>query len=248
MQTYPNALLVMFRDKKIATMEELKVLLGTNANMTVFRKLKELSYLSSYSHKGKYYTLYDVVDFNAQGLWQFKSVWFSQYGNLLKTVHNFINLSEMGYSANELEVDLHVEVRRPLLQLTETKVIYREKVSGIYIYVSNDPIIRKRQLLLRKDLSSISTGNMEIVTLTHEIKAAIFLFYSILDEKQRRLYAGLEALKIGHGGDRKIAEILGLDVHTVARGRKELFESDVDPHTVRKKGAGRKSIKKKFRK
>ena len=51
-----------------------------------------------------------------------------------------------------------------------------------------------------------------------ELRAAIILFYSLLDERQRRLYAALESLKIGHGGDRRIAELLGLDAGTVARG------------------------------
>ena len=61
-------------------------------------------------------------------------------------------------------------------------------------------------------------------------------------EKQRRLYAGLESFKLGHGGDRRIAEFLGLDVHTVARGRRELFRGDVQQEGVRKKGAGRKAV------
>ena len=34
---------------------------------------------------------------------------------------------------------------------------------------------------------------------------------SLLDEKQRRLYAGPESLKLGYGGDRKVAEFLGMD-------------------------------------
>ena len=42
---------------KIATMPELKTILGTSVKMTVIRKLKELSYYTSYSHRGKYYTL-----------------------------------------------------------------------------------------------------------------------------------------------------------------------------------------------
>ena len=46
-----------------------------------------------------------------------------------------------------------------------------------------------------------------------ELKAAVILFFSLLDEKQRRLYAGLEAVRIGHGGDRRVAELLGVDVH-----------------------------------
>ena len=56
-----------------------------------------------------------------------------------------------------------------------------------------------------------------------ELRAAIVLFFSVLDEKQRRLYAGLEALKTGRGGDARIAELLGLDGGTVARGRRELL-------------------------
>ena len=52
-----------------------------------------------------------------------------------------------------------------------------------------------------------------------ELKAAILLFYSLLDEQQRRLFAGLESIKLGHGGDSVLAEFLGLDPHTVARGR-----------------------------
>ena len=51
-----------------------------------------------------------------------------------------------------------------------------------------------------------------------ELKAAIVLFYSLLDEKQRRLYAGVEAMKLGHGGDQQIAELLGMDPSTVAMG------------------------------
>src|SRR5713101_7374319 len=45
------------RLKKIATLPELKEVLGTTVDTTVFRKLKELSYRSSYSHRGRYYTL-----------------------------------------------------------------------------------------------------------------------------------------------------------------------------------------------
>ena len=38
-----------------------------------------------------------------------------------------------------------------------------------------------------------------------ELRAAIVLFASLLDERQRRLYAGLESLKCGWGGDTRIA-------------------------------------------
>ncbi len=41
-----------------------------------------------------------------------------------------------------------------------------------------------------------------------------------------------------------MAEILGLDVSTVARGRRELLEHDVNVERVRKAGAGRKAVEK----
>jgi hypothetical protein len=55
------------RVKKIATLPELKQALGTTVNITVFRKLKELSYRSSYSHRGRYYTLDEIPQFDPQG-------------------------------------------------------------------------------------------------------------------------------------------------------------------------------------
>ena len=58
------------------------------------------------------------------------------------------------------------------------------------------------------------------------------------------MYAGLESFKLGHGGDRKIADLLGLDVGTVAKGRRDLLTQDVEHERVRKVGGGRKSVKK----
>ena len=78
-----------------------------------------------------------------------------------------------------------------------------------------------------------------------ELKAAVVLFYSLLDEKQRRLYAGVEAMKLGHGGDQQIAELLGMDPSTVARGRRELLMRDVELDGVRRKGGGRRAVQKK---
>ena len=47
-------------------------------------------------------------------------------------------------------------------------------------------------------------------------------FYNSLNEKDGRRYAGLEALKIGHGGRSYIAEVLGCSRHTVSKGASEV--------------------------
>ena len=78
-----------------------------------------------------------------------------------------------------------------------------------------------------------------------ELRAAILLFASLLDERQRRLFAGLEALKCGWGDDRRIAQLLGIDPSTVAAGRRQLVERDVELDPVRRAGGGRKPTEKK---
>ena len=60
-QFQANNLAKLLRKQKTATLEELKRVLGTAVTVTVFRKLKTLAYRSSYSHRGRYYTLDEVA-------------------------------------------------------------------------------------------------------------------------------------------------------------------------------------------
>ena len=239
-----NSLLI---DQKIATLDTLKAELNTQSTMTVYRKLKALGYLSSYSHRGKYYTLKDIAEFDHLGLWSYHSVWFSKYGNLSETTCEFIQSSNAGLSSDELQDILHVEVKQPLLKLYQDKKIDRKKYSGRYIYFSFDSAKRRRQITARKNTQIELDIDLllEVESMADELKAAIILFFSLLNEKQRRLYAGLEAYRIGYSGDKKIAELLGLDPHTVAKGRKEIFSPALETEGIRKKGGGRKSAEKK---
>jgi len=54
------------------------------------------------------------------------------------------------------------------------------------------------------------------------------VFMSRLDEQQRRWYVALESHKIGQGGDTLMAQITGMDVETIRRGRRELDEELID--------------------
>ena len=108
----------LLKKKKIATMTELKQALGTNADATVFRKLKQLSARSSFSHRGRYYTLDEIAQFDDWGLWSFRDVHFSKYGTLLSTAQTLVESSEAGYFASELERLLQVSVKDALRQLT----------------------------------------------------------------------------------------------------------------------------------
>ncbi len=243
-------LLVTYLNKnKIATIEEIKNVLNTQSRMTVFRRLSKLDYLSSYSHSGKYYSLKRIARYNKDGLWCYKSILFSKFGTLKKTLEILISQSKSGYTASELNQIVQIKVEDALLELLKSKIINRKKLSNVYVYLSSAVNFAKKQEITRKDQINYQNDlKMRPEVLMNELKAALIIFYSTLNEKQRRFYAGFESLKLGYGGDKQIAELLNIDKRTVAKGRRELLEGDVDLDTIRGAGGGRKQIKKKSQK
>ena len=220
-------------------MPEMKAALGTRVDVTVFRKLATLDYLTSYSHRGGYYTLDSIPRFDSQGLWCGRGAWFSPYGTLLNTAAALVLEAPAGYFAGELEAVLHVPVKDALRQLAQAHRVDRQDFHGLYLYTTTDRMRRQEQRAARQSQwESVDTEQEHLC-------AAIVLFYSLLDEQQRRLYAGLESFKQGHGGDRKMAQALGLDEQTVARGRRELLAGRVQRERVRRPGGGRPRAEKK---
>lgn len=245
-----DALVKLFRKQKIATMSELMNALGGAARRTVFRKLNELPYLASYSHRGRYYTIDEIARFDEQGIWSHRNVWFSIHGTLLSTAATIVQSSEGGHFVDELDNMLHIGTKDALRKLVRNFRITREQLAGQFLYCATDAEHRRQQILARRILLAVPgiTGSLpDSDIMPDELKAAIVLFFSLLDEKQRRLYAGLEALKTGRGGDIRIAELFGLGRGTVARGREELLAQDVETDCIRKRGGGRKATEKKRR-
>lgn len=211
--------------------------------MTVFRKLAQLAYLTSYSHRGKYYALTSSCQFDANGLWSHQGIRFSTHGTLLNTCKQLVEQAPAGYSANELNSVLHVQTRQTLLQLLHRHRIGREKLGGLLVYLAREGTARARQITARRGLAQAGAASACEDALAHEVQAATILFFGLLDERQRRLFAGLEAMKVGRGGAARVAALLRMDPHTVAKGRLELLREDIDPTRVRKAGGGRTARK-----
>ncbi len=169
---------------------------------------------------------------------------FSRFGSLLDTSERFVTDAERGLFTSELVKLLHVEVHEPLLRLVRQRRVAREKVSGAYLYCARDTARRKAQLLAR-ELGPPSPEQQRRDVALDQSKAALVLLLGMLDERQRRLFAGLESMLLGWGGDRRIAELTGLNVHTIAKGRRELLEGKLAAEDIRRPGGGRKSVEKK---
>jgi len=233
---YPSdRLATLLRDQKVATMPQLKSALGTSVTFTVLRKLAPLGYRSSYSHSGTCFTLDSIAQYDERGLWSYHGIHFSRHGTLLKTAATLVTNAPAGYFTDELDGLVHVAAKDALRQLVEQHRLWRRKLAGRYLYCDQERPRRQEQWAARQAQQRPDDT----------LQAAIVLFYSLLDEQQRRLYAGLESLEWGHGGDQQIAQLLGLDAETVARGRAELLSGQVLRERVRRRGGGRPQAEKK---
>ncbi|HID40003.1 MAG TPA: hypothetical protein EYP36_10885 [Calditrichaeota bacterium] len=181
------------------TIEDLKIILQTNSRMTIFRKLKQIPYKSSYSHCGKYYTLDTMAQYDKYGVWGYGNVFFSKYGTLKNTVLVNIENCKTGLTACELEDFLHIPVYNTALDLYKTQQVKRKQIGKEYVYLSLQG--GKAQFALRK--KEIQSRHSVVKDDTEEYLA---LFMSLLNERQKRLFAGYESLKLGYGGDKQIAK------------------------------------------
>ena len=230
-----ESLKALFERTPVTTLPQLKAALGTAVDLTVFRKLAALPYRTSYSHRGAYYTLDTLAPYDEQGLWSYQDIHFSRHGTLLDTAAALVIQASAGYFTDELDSVVHVTTKDALRQLVQRGRLDRLECEGRYLYCAPERERCQQQWAARQAQQEPED----------KFQAALVLFYSLLDEQQRRLFAGLESLDWGHGGDQRMARMLGLDADTVARGRTELLSGQVLRERVRRVGGGRPRVEKK---
>jgi hypothetical protein len=154
MLSKPDALKALrgfFKKKQVAMLPDIYALLGTTSRMSVFRRLRELDYLSSFSDAGRYYTLPSVANFDPQGLWFYEAVGFSRFGNLKETVIHLVDQSVAGKTHEELEQQLRVRVHNTLLELVRCEKLTREAFEGVFVYLNRRTERAQQQLARRRE-------------------------------------------------------------------------------------------------
>jgi hypothetical protein len=240
-------LVELLEKERILTFDRIAEALGRPSRITVFRKLERLGGRASYSHRGRYQTLDRIAEYNENGLWSFRGVRFSRQGTLLQTIVHLVEHAMQGYFASELQALVQVRVHNALAHLYGAKLLDREQLADQYLYVS--PTGGKDQLERRCEAiqQAHERGSPGIEEVPEELRESMRWLLSVLNEKQRRLYLGLESMRVGHGGDVKISWITGVNVKTVAQGRRQLLARNVTAERIREVGGGRRSLKKKRR-
>lgn len=144
----------LFHRTLVVEMNDLYQVLHTQCRMNVFRRLKEIGYLTSYTHTGRYYTLDDIPKFDEMGLWFYQDVGFSKSGSLKATITALVDCSLTGFTHEELEGLLHIRVHNTLLALVREKAVEREDWKGTYLYVSSSKEVAFDQQKRRQDLQT----------------------------------------------------------------------------------------------
>ena len=143
----------LLRKCRVVTMSDLCEVIGSSSRMTVFRRLRQIEYVTSYTHAGRYYTLYDIARFDSDGIWFYDDIGFSQNGSLKNTVIYLVDGSDAGKFHFDLERQLRVRVHNVLLDLVKSKQIERIKFDGQYLYLNSDKEQSTKQIEQRDKLS-----------------------------------------------------------------------------------------------
>ena len=240
-EQYPTSRLVQWLEKeRMLTLDRVAEALGRPARITVFRKLAQLGSRASYSHRGRYHTLDRIAEYDEDGLWSFRGVHFSQHGTLGQTIVSLVERSEEGYFASELQTLLQVRVHNALAQLQGAGRLSREQLADQYLYLSptsGPEQLQKRYERMRRAQAS-GSADLE----PDELGESMRWLLTVLNEKQRRLYLGLESMRLGQGGDLKISRRTGVNVKTIALGRRQLQQRQITTERLRAVGGGRPAL------
>lgn len=133
-----QAIQKLFRRTPVADLDALYDALQTRSRMSVFRRLREVGYRSSYTHAGRYYTLEAIPRFDERGLWFHQDVGFSHWGTLTATLTEWVETAPLGFTHEELEGLLHLRVHNTLLGLVRTGRLGRVRFLGTYLYACAD--------------------------------------------------------------------------------------------------------------
>jgi len=133
-----DRLVKLLRRRRVVELRDLFEALGTRSRMTVFRRLREVAYRTSFTPRGQYYTLAEFPQLDEWGLWFHRDIGFSRSGTLKETIAVQAEQVPDGRTHGELSHLLGVRAHNPLLELVHEGRIDRERYRAQHLYVSAD--------------------------------------------------------------------------------------------------------------
>ena len=143
-----SAVIGSFKKEKVVTVVLLATWLSCSI-VTARRRLKAWNACTSYNRNGRYYTLPEIAEFDDNGLWRYRGIFFSKHGNLKQTLVHLVTVSAQGLSGAELGELPGLQPRSFLSHFRDHPALYRKHVMGRWIWFAADPGIREKQTRVR---------------------------------------------------------------------------------------------------
>ena len=209
-----TAVIRSFKKQKVVTIDLLASWLSCSV-VTARRRLKAWRAYTSYNRNGRYYTLPEIAQFDDTGLWRYRGAFFSKHGNLKQTLVHLVIHSVQGLSGAELGEILGLQPRSFLSHFRDNPAIYREKMTGRWIWFAAEPGTREQQMQARLDegdaRESLMPSDMEAVMILVDL---IWHPESDVEQIARRLKS--KQLDIDAAAIRQLLKHHGLLKKTVA--------------------------------
>jgi hypothetical protein len=124
--------------------------LRTASRTTVFRALRAVGALTSFSHTGRYYTLTRIPRFDPRGLWWYHDIGFSTHGTLRRTLVRLVEGSPAGQTHDALRAVVRLRVHDTLRLLVQAGAIVRDPGPDASVYLSASPDVAAAQRRARQ--------------------------------------------------------------------------------------------------
>jgi hypothetical protein len=183
-----------FERRKVMTLGEVAEFIRSSIH-TARRRLKQWQAANSYNHNGRYYALPDVPEFDGNGMWRWRGVFFSQYGTLKQTVIALVQRSPAGLDAGELRSLVGLDPRSFLSAFAADPRLRREKTQGRFVYYAADMAVYSAQRQRRSTLQATGrqpSPSEAIAILVEKIKQPA-LSYEALSRQLRKQKVLVEA-------------------------------------------------------
>ncbi len=152
--SYPNLIRKLLQSKKVMSLKQIRHEIPDRPRSSLFRDLKKVELLTSYSHTGQHHALKSMVKFNPNGLWFYEQISFSKYGTLKNTLVKIISNSPAGMIHKELKILLRIQVQNSLTHLIQTNLLQRRLLSEqVFVYLSPDGSQAQAQWQKRLELN-----------------------------------------------------------------------------------------------
>jgi len=137
--SYPSLIRKLLQSKKVMSLKQIRHEIPDRPRSSLFRDLKKVELLTSYSHAGQHHALKSMVKFNPNGLWFHEQISFSKYGTLKNTLIQLISNSPAGMTHKELKTLLRIQVQNSLTHLIKNVLLQRRLFSEqVFVYLSLD--------------------------------------------------------------------------------------------------------------